>query len=364
MNQNSDQDAIITYIATWDETEGPTIVDVYPKSKSIDLDNTTLQIFTGFQAVFGNSADVSFDKTKLTIPLKSIKKVAKILMDSKPHSEIRGGRLPIVSIILLPIEFPENQLLIFNTIQEEILQQYSNEKKLSLGDMHYQIMNAIIIHAQKLNEESEQAFKAKDYLKATESSESSVNLCEILNMPDKLLEYRSNLEKAQIKKAQFLMTQAQSLIMKNKNEDAIKFIHEAYATAQKTRLNPIIQNVNKKQNEIYQISISKLLTTANQAILIKEWNDAEAYFLRAMELAKDPNITNKKLGKTTQKKLSTFYQTWADSIRSLAKKIVAQHDYRLAHQQYSEALKIAKRSKDAKYVQKIEVEFAKIPNDN
>ena len=166
MDSNDSQSPIITYFVIWDEASGPTIIDKFPTNLEIDLENITLQIFPSIQTVFGNSSEVAFDKTNLILPLKSFKKVAKILIDAEKDLTIRGGRIPLVSIILLPLKFPELQLTLFNKVQENVIQQYIKENKVSLADAHNQMLNLLLSQTQTLNSQSENAFRDKDYLRS------------------------------------------------------------------------------------------------------------------------------------------------------------------------------------------------------
>ena len=185
MDSNDSQSPIITYFVIWDEASGPTIIDKFLSNLEIDLENITLQIFPSIQTVFGNSSEVAFDKTNLILPLKSFKKVIKILIDAEKDLTIRGGRIPLVSIILLPLEFPELQLTLFNKVQENVIQQYIKENKVSLADAHNQMLNLLLSQTQTLNSQSENAFRDKDYLKVVEFAEQAVSISNILGMPEK-----------------------------------------------------------------------------------------------------------------------------------------------------------------------------------
>ena len=86
---------------------------------------------------------------------------------------------------MLPLEFPELQLTLFNKVQENVIQQYIKENKVSLADAHNQMLNLLLSQTQTLNSQSENAFRDKDYLKAVEFAEQAVSISNILGMPEK-----------------------------------------------------------------------------------------------------------------------------------------------------------------------------------
>ena len=118
---------IVTFLAEWDESEGPKIIDIYPESKKLELEEITMQIFASFQAVFGNSDDV-FENTSLILPLKAQDVTAKILFDSYKDKEVRGGRRPFVVTFIVPAKFIQSELYQFNKLQEQIVDAYASSK--------------------------------------------------------------------------------------------------------------------------------------------------------------------------------------------------------------------------------------------
>lgn len=123
---------IIVYHAIWDERIGPVITDSVNEDNGIDLEDVTLQIFQSFQLVFGNAADVKFEKTSFFLPLKSIHKIAKIFLDNVENEEVRGGLQPYSIVILLPEEFPSEKLTIFDTILNNMSVYFMNENRIDL----------------------------------------------------------------------------------------------------------------------------------------------------------------------------------------------------------------------------------------
>ena len=81
---NSESNSVV-FLAEWDETLGPTVKDSLNISQKIgDIDIIALNIFSSFQMVFGDSTEVSFKRTKLTMPLKSRNSIARIFFDVVP----------------------------------------------------------------------------------------------------------------------------------------------------------------------------------------------------------------------------------------------------------------------------------------
>nr|MDO8114742.1 hypothetical protein [Candidatus Sigynarchaeota archaeon] len=159
---------IITFLAEWDESVGPKIIDTYPESKKLELESITMQIFASFQAVFGTSGDVSFDRTNLILPLKSQKVTAKILLDAYKNKAVRGGRLPFVVVFLVPVQFVQRELDVYNDIQEEIVDHYTSKKEIKLAEYYDKIVNETSKLAEKVLDEAESSLKDKEYEEAVE----------------------------------------------------------------------------------------------------------------------------------------------------------------------------------------------------
>lgn len=144
MNKLDAQRDLIVFHAVWDERIGPIITDKISRDNSIDLEEITLQIFQSFQLVFGNAADVSFDKTNFFLPLKSVHKVAKIFLDSIENQEVRGGRQPYAIIILLPEEFVTDNLPAFDDLLQNMSTYYANERNIDLSSYFDEIIDVYL----------------------------------------------------------------------------------------------------------------------------------------------------------------------------------------------------------------------------
>jgi tetratricopeptide (TPR) repeat protein len=141
MLQATDQIPVLTYLAVWDEKVGPEIYDAYPEANanSLDLDEITLQIFQSFQIIFGTNPDVHFNRTNLSFPLKSLKRIAKIMLDSIPNENVRGGLQPFIVVFLVPEDFSEENLNAFNDILIRIGLHFSKEKRIKIKEYYDEI---------------------------------------------------------------------------------------------------------------------------------------------------------------------------------------------------------------------------------
>lgn len=134
---------IVAFITIWDEDIGPVIVDFYPKFKVGDLENLAIQIFTAYQ-FFWDAQDLKFQATKFILPIKSINRKAKVLLDLIPNLEVRGGLQPYIISLLLPDYFSDEDLNIFDEIMLKISQQFQRNKKLSLADYYQEVKDVLL----------------------------------------------------------------------------------------------------------------------------------------------------------------------------------------------------------------------------
>jgi len=151
VNDNNEQEyevegnaEIISFITIWDEDIGPVIVDFYPKFKVGDLENLAIQIFTAYQ-FFWDAQDFKFQSTKFILPIKSINRKSKVLLDLIPNLEVRGGLQPYIIALLVPDYFSDEDLKIFDEIMLKISQQFSRNQKLSLKDYYQSIKDVLLL---------------------------------------------------------------------------------------------------------------------------------------------------------------------------------------------------------------------------
>lgn len=135
---------IIAFITMWDEDIGPVIVDFYPKFKVGDLENLAIQIFTAYQ-FFWDAQDFKFQATKFILPIKSINRKSKVLLDLIPNLEVRGGLQPYIIALLVPDYFSDDDLKIFDEIMLKISQQYSRNQKILLKEYYQEIKDVLLL---------------------------------------------------------------------------------------------------------------------------------------------------------------------------------------------------------------------------
>lgn len=140
MMQKIEIEKLLTiFIAMWDEKIGPIILDSHPKTSNLDLEEITLQVFQSFQIIFGTAEDVSFNRTSFLLPLKSLKKQAKILLDSIQNKEVRGGLQPFTVVLLVPEDYSSENLTAFDSVLEKIVVIFTKEKSVKLEDFFDEI---------------------------------------------------------------------------------------------------------------------------------------------------------------------------------------------------------------------------------
>ena len=295
---------IITFLAEWDEDEGPIIVDAYPKSKKLDLEDITMQIFSSFQTVFGYSDDVSFDRTNLVLPLKSYKRTAKILLDTYRSKQVRGGRLPFIIAFLVPLKFVQRELHVYNEIQEKIVDHYSSEKEINLKDFFEEIFAETEHLALNIRNEAEKHLKQKFYWESIEKFRESI----------------------------FLLKLA-------KNREAIEDTRNKMGSAITKYAKEILNSVDKK---------------------FKEGNhrQAEKDHRLTVRLAKE--IKDEKLTKMYSKKLRSFYIKWIKELEKEAKPWIKGNKFDEALDNYQKIQKLTKKSKDEKLINKYNKKLDKL----
>src|SRR5271157_5956188 len=296
---------IVTFLAEWDENEGPKIIDIYPESQKLELEEITMQIFASFQAVFGNSDDVVFEKTSLILPLKTQKVTAKILFDSYKSKDVRGGRRPFVVTFIVPVNFVQRELYQFNNIQEQIVEIYAKNKEIQLKDYFDKVLEDTRNIAQKMKSEADSFLKKKEYKQSVEG-------------------YRE---------ARFLLK-----------------ITKDIASMTETGKN-LVMALTKHMNQVHEIASEKA----------KQQNHAEAEkdYLLAVKLASESK--NEKLMKQSSKQLAIFYRAWIKKMDKDAQVAIKSNDFKTAFKTYAKIIKIAKKMKNEKLIGKYELELGKLP---
>ncbi|UYP46867.1 hypothetical protein NEF87_003152 [Candidatus Lokiarchaeum ossiferum] len=140
---------ITLFLAEWDEALGPTVKDYFNTLVELgDVDMIALNIFSTFQMVFGESTDVSFKRTVLTMPMNSQKVIARIVLDIIPDTDVRGGFMPFIVVILIPDFLPEDKISSFDEILAKIVSNYKEHHGISLSNYKGEILNAFSLAQQ------------------------------------------------------------------------------------------------------------------------------------------------------------------------------------------------------------------------
>ncbi|MBD3196131.1 MAG: hypothetical protein GF317_13820 [Candidatus Lokiarchaeota archaeon] len=142
----------ILFMAKWDDTIGPIIIDFYPKKLFGDMESLAYDIFQTYDYFFEHSKN-PIQKTQVTLPIKNIDKKINIIFAIKPSDKNLGGsELSFISIIL-PSYFKQNELNIFNNILMKIIQEHSANKHISLKDFYPKILNKLALLTVEVDKE-------------------------------------------------------------------------------------------------------------------------------------------------------------------------------------------------------------------
>ncbi len=135
---------IISFFSIWDDELGPEIIDLYPKSNVGDIEKLASQIFTVYQS-FWESPDNKYQRTNFVLPINKINRKAKVLFDSIPNSNVRGGFQPYINVILVPDYFKDDQLDVYNEILLKISQDFSKNHEIQLKDYYEDVKKVFAI---------------------------------------------------------------------------------------------------------------------------------------------------------------------------------------------------------------------------
>ncbi|MBD3351285.1 MAG: hypothetical protein GF364_07340 [Candidatus Lokiarchaeota archaeon] len=297
---------ILLYLALWDDDIGPTVVEQFPEETDIDLYENADKIFLSFQTIFGNSPDVQFEKTNLILPLKSQNIVCKILLDTIPNEDLRGGYQPFIIVFIFPIIFPEESLHIFANIQESIISRYKAKKTIHLKQEIEKIVLRAKKEASKLFEQGEINFKDKNYAEAKKSFSGASNISKIINEENIAQRYEAKLNDALIKQAKQVYI------------EAIKDYKDG------------------------------------------EYKNAEKIFRKSLDLAKKTDESN--IIKKIRKSMDKNYKNWAKSYAKIGKKSKKKRNFIKANEYYKKALNVAQKSQIRKLIKKYNKKLDKVPH--
>ena len=143
-NSNGSEAEIISFFSIWDDELGPEIIDLYPKSQIGDIEKLASQIFTIYH-LFWESPDNKYQRTNFILPINKINRKAKVLFDSIPNSNVRGGFQPFFNVLLVPDYFNDDQLDVYNEILLKISQNFSKNQEIQLKDYHDEVKNVFAL---------------------------------------------------------------------------------------------------------------------------------------------------------------------------------------------------------------------------
>jgi tetratricopeptide (TPR) repeat protein len=123
---------IEAFVAEWDESLGPKLVQFYPESSNSDYESYAIQFFMTFETVFGSSSDKGFKKTEITLPIAALERTALINLDVIENTQVRGGLLPFILVLMIPERFPSEKNLNFKPAIEKTIKDYKNVRSANL----------------------------------------------------------------------------------------------------------------------------------------------------------------------------------------------------------------------------------------
>lgn len=305
MGKKQEVKKLYAFLALWDEEIGPKIIDMHPDKLTPDFEEISDQIFMSFQTIFGTSASVKFERTNLVLPLKTHKCIAKIALDAFKNKSVRGGRQPFIAVILTPESFPEDRLDVFNESIDLMVENYTNDKEISLSEYYGELLYSTERLGRDMNSAGSLFFKQKKYEKACDYHEIAVNLMEIAENGTGVETFTTDLNKSRLKYA-----------------------------------NDLISEGNKLKSELI-------------------YAEAERKYVQSLVLAKrafDDSLASKVL-----KIMRSFYGLWAKTFEKEGEIALGERDYKKAHKALSQAVKLARTGQNHKAVKKIEKKLNRVP---
>ncbi len=126
---------IEAFVAEWDESLGPRLVQFYPESSTSDYESLAIQIFMTFETVFGSSSEKGFKKTEISLPIAARECVALINLDVLENAQVRGGLLPFILVLMIPERFPTEKVSTFKPSIEKSIKEYKITKSANLNNL-------------------------------------------------------------------------------------------------------------------------------------------------------------------------------------------------------------------------------------
>ncbi len=321
------------FISIWDEEIGPKIADLYPRVNIGDIEDLAIQIFTAYE-YFWDIPETKFERASFMLPVRKINKKAKVLLDSIPNPEVRGGFQPFIVVLLAPDFYTKKQLEIFDDILLKISQDYCHtqdspqEKFLPLENYYQKIKNKFeLIEYEKESEPEISEYYS--YTAAVEDFKAAVNLfkkssyVQAYELLKKILaKFKQERQDRLVMEVVYLIGSifAQQKRFKNAQKYfkklqklANRFDHERFREISSFMdafcyyKNQNYENALDKlrELELYRLKhINKLrfYTIYGKTLnYMMDFNAAEQKFLRALDLIEEENI------KTKQKQIAHLY---------------------------------------------------------
>jgi hypothetical protein len=346
----------------WDEKKGPKILDSYPPC-DLDLESMTLQILPAFQCIFGHKGEIQYDRTQLLLPMKNHKKIAKIMLNSKPDSNIRGGFLPIFTVLLFPLELLPEYTHYFTMIQDMMITSFITQDQIKLADYIEELNTTTDWAANDLLQQAESAKKAKKYSYAAELFENTIVLANLGSKKNLSRKAASELDNARELAAQEIITNVQSNIKNNRIDQAIvqldKAISIALATGNKKIIKKVQDNVDKRLVEVINALNLEIINLEKdgERSLFKE---AERKLNHMVEIIESRGTAN--VHKEMRNKVSLAYSRWAIVFFERGLEELKDNQLSMANRSLTNALKFAQKTNDERLVLKIQDQLVKVPN--
>lgn len=155
----------ITFITLWDEDLGPKLYDIFPAFNIGDAEKISISIFQVYQ-YFYSSEEQGYNRVFFTLPINKLNKKAKILFDSYPNQEVRGGFQPFFVTLLVPPYFTDKELEFYEEYLLKIAQEFRNTHKVDLAEYEEMLKNITSIE-----EKSETKVEIDEYYSYTAAME-------------------------------------------------------------------------------------------------------------------------------------------------------------------------------------------------
>ena len=223
------------YLALWDDDYGPLVLNSFPEKQDLDIEQNAIRVFQSFQLIYGDETDTGFNKTDVLLPFKSDKLKAKILFHSIENKEIRGGRQPFISVILVSEEYLNDDLKIFDQLLNKCATIFIKDGSVDIKSLYSE---AADIFSQFL-EESEGKIEIENrysFVLAVNDFKKGLEFYKSNDFDNSYMLIRKALLKFNLESNYKLMVECNILLstiffLKKKYSAALKYYIDAYAIA-------------------------------------------------------------------------------------------------------------------------------------